>query len=251
MSVCAIQQSEFQPDVYIYPLFFGFPSLSTGQSSLCYTVGSHQLSIYTQQYMYVNPSLPVHTTTPPPPTLVSILLFSTSVSLFLLCKEDHPYHFSRFYIYALIYHIFLFLTSFTLYDHLEVHPPLCIWHYFVPFYGCLIFYCICSINLRAQRKQRLLTDPLNSSRGPFFWLTKFQFQVPHLNRQAVIFQHNSGWPIRPGKCLALNLVLHKTGVQQEFGDLNLLAVFVFGSRSICLPRWSGTRLGNAVCYCLQ
>ena len=31
--------------VYMYLLFFGFPSQSTKQSSLCYTVGSHQLSI--------------------------------------------------------------------------------------------------------------------------------------------------------------------------------------------------------------
>ena len=44
---------------------------------------------------------------PPPPTppvspLVSIRLFSTSVSLFLPCKLLHLYHFSRFHIYALI-----------------------------------------------------------------------------------------------------------------------------------------------------
>ena len=44
--------------------------------------------------------------TPPPhhfPPLVSIRLFSTSVSLFLPCKPVHLYHFSRFHIYALIY----------------------------------------------------------------------------------------------------------------------------------------------------
>ena len=39
------------------------------------------------------------------PTLVSIHLFSTSVSLFLPCKLVHLYHFSRFHIYALIYDI--------------------------------------------------------------------------------------------------------------------------------------------------
>ena len=47
--------------------------------------------------------------TPPPPCnfspLVSIRLFSTSVSQFLPCKPVHLYHFSRFYIYALIYDI--------------------------------------------------------------------------------------------------------------------------------------------------
>ena len=39
------------------------------------------------------------------PPLVSICLFSTSVSLFLPCKPVHLYHFSRFHIYALIYGI--------------------------------------------------------------------------------------------------------------------------------------------------
>ena len=52
------------------------------------------------------------------PPLVSIRLFSTSVSLFLPCKPVYLYHFSRFHIYALIYDIFLFLTYFTLYDSL-------------------------------------------------------------------------------------------------------------------------------------
>ena len=36
------------------------------------------------------------------PPLVSIRLFSISVSQFLPCKLVHPYHFSRFHIYALI-----------------------------------------------------------------------------------------------------------------------------------------------------
>ena len=47
---------------------------------------------------------------PPPPhphfsPLVSICLFSTSVSLFQPCKPVHLYHFSRFHIYVLIYDI--------------------------------------------------------------------------------------------------------------------------------------------------
>ena len=37
------------------------------------------------------------------PLLVSIWLFSTSVSLFLPCKQVHLYRFSRFHLYALIY----------------------------------------------------------------------------------------------------------------------------------------------------
>ena len=49
--------------------------------------------------------------TPPPlpphcfPPLVSIHLFSTSVSQFVPCKPVHLYHFSRFHIYAIIYDI--------------------------------------------------------------------------------------------------------------------------------------------------
>ena len=46
--------------------------------------------------------------------LVSIHLFSTSVSLFLPCKPVHLYHFSRFHIYALIYD-----TCFSLSDLLH------------------------------------------------------------------------------------------------------------------------------------
>ena len=61
---------------------------STESSSLCDTVGSHQLVlylIYTYRWcVYVNPNLPIHPTSLP--HLVSICLFSMSKSLFLLCK---------------------------------------------------------------------------------------------------------------------------------------------------------------------
>ena len=54
--------------------------------------------------------------TPPPlprhfPPLVSIRLFSTSVSLFLPCKPVHLCHFSRFHIYALIHNICFSLSD--------------------------------------------------------------------------------------------------------------------------------------------
>ena len=45
------------------------------------------------------------------PTLVSIRLFSISVSLFLPCKPVHLYHFSRFHIYVLIYDICFSLSD--------------------------------------------------------------------------------------------------------------------------------------------
>ena len=51
---------------------------------------------------------------PPPrrfPPLVSIHLFSASVSQFLHCKLLHLYHFSRFHIYALIYDICFSLSD--------------------------------------------------------------------------------------------------------------------------------------------
>ena len=50
------------------------------------------------------------------------------VSLFLPCKQVHPCHFSRFHTYALIYDTcFLFLTYFTLYNSLKIHPHQCKW----------------------------------------------------------------------------------------------------------------------------
>ena len=38
--------------------------------------------------------------------------------------------------------VFLFLTYFTWYDNLWLHPCCCEWHYFVPFYGLVVFHCI-------------------------------------------------------------------------------------------------------------
>ena len=55
-----------------------------------------------------------HTLTPTPrrfPPLVSIRLFSTSVSQLLPCKLVRLYHFSRFHIYALIYDICFSLSD--------------------------------------------------------------------------------------------------------------------------------------------
>ena len=71
--------------------------------------------VYTHQCIHVNPNLPIHpTTTPTPchfPPLVSIRLFSTSVSQFLPCKLVHLYHFSRFHTNALIYDICFSLSD--------------------------------------------------------------------------------------------------------------------------------------------
>ena len=87
------------------------------------------------------------TPSPPPatafPALVSIHLFSTSVSQFLPCKRVHLYHFSRFHMYALICDICFSLSDLLRYESLwQIHPHLYKWPNFVPFYGWVIFHCI-------------------------------------------------------------------------------------------------------------
>ena len=69
--------------------------------------------IHISVYMLIPISQFIPPPAPPPhfPPLVSIRLFSTSVSLFLPCKPVHLYHFSRFHIYALIYDICFSLSD--------------------------------------------------------------------------------------------------------------------------------------------
>ena len=79
-----------------------------------YTSGSYLLSIlYILVYICQSQSPNSSHHHPPPlsPPLVSIRLFSTSVSLFLPCKLIQLYHFSRFHIYALIYNICFSLSD--------------------------------------------------------------------------------------------------------------------------------------------
>ena len=99
--VSAVQQSESVIHIHISTLFkilFPYRSLqSIEQCSLCYTVGAYQLSIL---YVVVcicqsqSPNLSL----PTPSPLVTIGLLSTSVTLFLFCKQVHLYHFFRFHI---------------------------------------------------------------------------------------------------------------------------------------------------------
>ena len=70
--------------------------------------------IHISVYMWV--PIAQFITPPPPPTrgfppLVSICLFSTSVSQRLPCKLVHLYHFSRFHIHALMYDICFSLSD--------------------------------------------------------------------------------------------------------------------------------------------
>ena len=110
-----------QSYVYIYPLFFGFPShlgyyrtpsrvpCATQKvliTVICFTHGSVYMSIPASWFI-------------PPPflLLVTISLFSTSVSLLLPCIISTVFLDSTCKWYYMIY-FFLFLTSFTLYDNL-------------------------------------------------------------------------------------------------------------------------------------
>ena len=57
-------------------------------------------------------SVPVSKFIPPSfPPLVPVHLFSTSVSLFLLCRWVHLYHFSEFYMHELIYNTWFSLPD--------------------------------------------------------------------------------------------------------------------------------------------
>ena len=75
--------------------------------NLIYFLYSRFLLVIYFIHISVYMSIPISQFIPPPPPhhhfppLVSIRLFSTSVSLFLPCKPVHLYHFSRFHIYAL------------------------------------------------------------------------------------------------------------------------------------------------------
>ena len=83
---------------------------------LIYFLYSRFLLVIYFIHISVYMSIPISQFIPPPPPppfspLVSIRLFSTSVSLFLPCKPVHLYHFSRFHIYALIYDICFSLSD--------------------------------------------------------------------------------------------------------------------------------------------
>ena len=92
----------FQPD-YIFLNFILFIVLDSRFLLVIYFI---HISVYT--------SVPISQFITPHnhfPTLVSIRLFSASVSQFLPCKSVHLYHFSRFHIYTLIYDICFSLSD--------------------------------------------------------------------------------------------------------------------------------------------
>ena len=109
-----------------------------------YTAGSYQLSIlYILVYICQSqsPNSSHHPTPCHFPQLVSIHLFSTSMSQFLPCKTVHLYHFSRFHIYALIYDICFSLSDLlhSVWQSLDPSTSLQ-WLNFFPFSGWVIFH---------------------------------------------------------------------------------------------------------------
>ena len=92
---------------------------STGLKSLqsCFTLAIY----FTQGSVHMSMLLSQFTPPSHSPTM-STSLFSTSVSLFLPCRQIHQYYFHRLQICINIRYLSLFLTSFTLYNRLQVHP---------------------------------------------------------------------------------------------------------------------------------
>ena len=129
-----------QLHIYIYPHISSFlcllpPSLShpsrwsqsTEVISLCYEAASHQLSIL-HLVVYI---CPCHSLTssqlilPPPHVLKSILYICVFIAVLPLGSSE-PFYFiflDSVYMCQHTVFVFLFLTYFTLYDRLKVHPP--------------------------------------------------------------------------------------------------------------------------------
>ena len=100
---------------YYYFLNWGIVVLvSTVQRSVVPMLYSRFSLVIYFIHISVYMSIPISQFIPPPPPfppLVSICLFSMSMSLFLPCKLVPLYHFSRSHIYALIYNICFSLSD--------------------------------------------------------------------------------------------------------------------------------------------
>ena len=128
-----------QPYIYIYPhissllclpptLPLSHPSRWSQRTeliSLCYAAASHQLSIL-HLVVYICPchSLTLsQLTLPPPRVLKSILYVCVFISVLPLgSSESLGFFLDSTYMCQHTVLVFLFLTYFTLYDRLQVHP---------------------------------------------------------------------------------------------------------------------------------
>ena len=130
--VSTVQWSESA--IYIYPLFFGFPSHLGPHIALSRVPCAIYIQKVLISYLFYIVSvllcivsivcIYIYIYTPRGPNLSlprSPLGVHMSVSLFLFCRHDHQYHFSRFHIYVLMYDICFSLSDFTLCDRDIVH----------------------------------------------------------------------------------------------------------------------------------
>ena len=109
-----IIQKYKKPHIFFFFFFFAVFSVAFF-FNIFYFLYSRFLSVIYLIHISVYLSIPISQLIPLPCPcflpLVSICLFSTSVSLFLPCKPVHLYHFFRFHIYVLIYNICFSLSD--------------------------------------------------------------------------------------------------------------------------------------------
>ena len=136
--------------IYIYPHFSSLlrfpPSLpitplqwsqNTDLISLCYAAASQQLSIL-HLVVYICPCHSLtqsQLTLPPPRVLKSILYICVFIPVLPLGSSELFFFLVSIYMCQHTVFVFAFLTYFTLYDRLQVHPPHCKQLNFVSFYG--------------------------------------------------------------------------------------------------------------------
>ena len=100
-------------------------SQSTELISLCNAAASHKLSIlHLVGYICPCHSLTLsQLTLPPPRVLKSILYVCVFIPVLPLGSSEPVFFLDSIYMCQHMVFVFLFLTYFTLYDRLQVHPP--------------------------------------------------------------------------------------------------------------------------------
>ena len=91
---------------------------------------------FTEWFVSANPKLLNYSPLSP---LITVNLFSMSVSLFLFCKHIHNTFICIIFLDSTskqchMIFVFLSLACFTQYDNLQFLPCCCIWHYFILYY---------------------------------------------------------------------------------------------------------------------
>ena len=138
--------------VYIHPLPLEPPShpsrspQSAELSSLCYTVASHyhyisiiilHIVVYICHCYSFNSSNPPLSPLCPQVHSLYLYLYSCCTNKFISTIFPD----SKYILWYMIF-VFLFLSYFTWYDRLWVHPHHYKWPNFIAFRGCVIFHCL-------------------------------------------------------------------------------------------------------------